>query len=151
MTLYEQRQDNFLVSTDPTKIDLAVTHGYLARSYWSEAIPEELLARAIAHSLCFGVYQEAGEKLTQVGFARIISDYATYAYLCDVFILEEYRGQGLSKFMMACIKAHPDLQGLRRWSLLTRDAHGLYHQFGFQPITSPERYMEITVPNIYKK
>jgi GNAT superfamily N-acetyltransferase len=151
MTLYEQRQGNFLVSTDPAKVDLAATHAYLARAYWSEGIPKDLLARAIANSLCFGVYEETGDKLKQVGFTRLVTDCATYAYICDVFILEEYRGHGLSKFMMACVMAHPDLQGLRRWNLVTRDAHGLYRQFGFKEVASPERYMEIIVPGIYLK
>ncbi|MEK9162943.1 MAG: GNAT family N-acetyltransferase, partial [Chloroflexota bacterium] len=123
----EQRKDNFLISTDPSKIDLDAVHAYLVRSYWAEGIPREVVERSVKWSLCFGVYDDA----KQIGFARVITDRATYAYIGDVYILEEYRGKGLSKWLMACIKAHPDLQSLRRWALATRDAHGLYKQFGF--------------------
>jgi N-acetylglutamate synthase-like GNAT family acetyltransferase len=105
------------------------------------------VARSIKHSLCFGVYKSG----KQVGFARVITDFATYAYIGDVFVLEEYRGRGLSKRLMQCIMEHPDLQGLRRWSLVTRDAHGLYSQFGFTGLKSPERHMEIHDSNVYKR
>jgi GNAT superfamily N-acetyltransferase len=144
---FEQRKDNFLISTDPAKIDLDAVHAYLVRSYWAEGIPREVVERSIKGSLCFGVYD--GTK--QIGFARVITDRATYAYIGDVYILEEYRGKGLSKWLMSCIKAHPDLQGLRRWALATRDAHGLYKQFGFTELKAPERWMEIANPGIYKK
>ena len=144
---FEQRKDNFLISTDPAKIDLDAVHAYLVRSYWAEGIPREVVERSIKGSLCFGVYD--GTK--QIGFARVITDRATYAYIGDVYILEEYRGKGLSKWLMSCIKAHPDLQGLRRWALATRDAHGLYKQFGFTEVKAPERWMEITNPGVYKK
>jgi GNAT superfamily N-acetyltransferase len=106
-----------------------------------------VVEKAVAHSLCFGVY--AGDQLA--GFARVISDYATFAYICDVFVLEEHRGQGLAKGLLATILAHPELQGLRRWMLVTRDAHGLYRQYGFQPARRPENVMEITHPGIYKE
>lgn len=144
---YEQSRDNFLVSTDPSKIDLDAVHAYLVQSYWAEGIPREVVERSIKWSLCFGVYD--GTK--QIGFARVITDRATYAYIGDVYILEAYRGKGLSKWLMSCIKAHPDLQGLRRWALATRDAHGLYKQFGFTELKAPQRWMEITNPGIYKK
>ncbi|MEK7442362.1 MAG: GNAT family N-acetyltransferase [Chloroflexota bacterium] len=143
----EQRKDNFLISTDPLKIDLDAVHAYLVRSYWAEGIPREIVERSIKWSLCFGVYDDA----KQIGFARVITDRATYAYIGDVYILEEYRGKGLSKWLMACIKAHPDLQSLRRWALATRDAHGLYKQFGFTELKAPQRWMEITNPGTYKK
>jgi GNAT superfamily N-acetyltransferase len=137
----------FSVSTDPAKFDLDVIHGYLARSYWSPQIPKDLVARAIDNSLGFGLYREAA----QIGFARVITDRATFAYLADVFVLEQWRGQGLSKFLMECIKSHPDLQHLRRWMLATADAHGLYAQFGFKQLAAPERMMEIVDAEIYQR
>jgi N-acetylglutamate synthase-like GNAT family acetyltransferase len=135
----------FLISTDRAKLDVDLIHGFLARSYWAEGIPRETVARAIENSLCFGVYND-GE---QVGFARVISDFATYAYLADVFILEPYRERGLGKELIATVMAHPELQGLRRWSLGTRDAHGLYAQFGFTALDNPSRMMEIADPEVY--
>jgi GNAT superfamily N-acetyltransferase len=141
----EYQQGNFVISTDPARLDLDTIHSFLTRAYWSEGIPKEIVVRAFSNSLAFGIYE--GSK--QIGVARIISDLATYAYLCDVFIDEAYRGQSLGKWLLACIKAHPDLQGLRRWSLATRDAHELYRQFGFSELKSPDRYMEIANPNIY--
>ena len=128
-----------MVSTDGGRVDLDVVHGYLTRSYWSPGVSREVVRRAIDNSMPFGVYHRDGR---QVGFARIITDKATYAYLADVFVLEEHRGLGLSKFLMEVIVAHPDLQGLRRFALATKDAHGLYAQFGFAPLTQPERHME---------
>ena len=147
MMTREWRRGEYLISTDKQRVDLAVVHGYLTRSYWAEGIPREIVQRSIEHSLVFGVYKGA----EQVGFARIISDLATFAYLADVFILEAYRGQGLSVWLMECIVAHPDLQGLRRWTLFTRDAHGLYEKVGFKRATSAERLMERAFPNIYKE
>ncbi len=144
--LHELRSNGFLFSSDPKRIDIDVVYGFLTNCYWAKGIPRETVARSIRHSLCFGVYR--GGK--QVGFARVISDYSTYAYIGDVFILDEYRGQGLSKRLMEFIKSHPDLQGLRRWSLITRDAHGLYSKFGFTRLKSPGRHMEIHDPNVYK-
>jgi len=137
----------FSVSTDRSRMDLDVIHGFLVRSYWSPGIPRELVVRAMENSLCFGLFHEAA----QIGFARVISDRASFAYLADVFILEPWRGRGLSKFMMECIKGHPDLQNLRRWLLATADAHGLYAQFGFAPIKKPERLMERVEPDIYQR
>ncbi len=139
----------FLISTDRSKLDVDVIHRFLARSYWAEGIPRETVVRSIENSLCFGVYDNA----RQIGFARVISDFATYAYLADVFILEPYRERGLGKELMASIMAHPDLQGLRRWSLGTRDAQGLYAQFGFKPVvnTRARTVMEIVDPEIYSR
>jgi N-acetylglutamate synthase-like GNAT family acetyltransferase len=138
----------FLISTDRSLLDVDVIHGFLARSYWAAGIPRATVVRAIENSLCFGVYDGA----EQVGFARVISDFATFAYIADVFILEPYRERGLGKELMASIMAHPDLQGLRRWSLGTRDAHGLYAQFGFTPVDNPSPIMmEIVDPDIYSR
>jgi N-acetylglutamate synthase-like GNAT family acetyltransferase len=139
----------FLISTDRSKLDVDVIHGFLARSYWAEGIPRQTVMRSIDNSLCFGVYDNA----RQIGFARVISDFATYAYVADVFILEPYRERGLGKELMASIMAHPDLQGLRRWSLGTRDAQGLYAQFGFKPVanTRARTVMEIVDPEIYSR
>jgi GNAT superfamily N-acetyltransferase len=147
----ESRRGEFLISADRTKLDLDVIHGFLTNCYWAKGIPREIVRRSIEHSLCFGIYHETGATLGQVGFARVISDFATIAYLGDVFVLEAYRGRGLSKWMMECIMRHPQLQGLRRWILLTRDAHGLYSSFGFTPLKAPERYMELHRPNLYER
>jgi GNAT superfamily N-acetyltransferase len=135
----------FTVTDDPAQIDVDVVHDYLRRSYWAENIPRELVRRSIEHSLCFSVLA-AGR---QVGFARVISDRTTFAYLADVFVLEDWRGRGVSKFLVRCILAHPQLQGLRRWLLTTRDAHGLYRQFGFRPPAHPERLMEIVERDLH--
>jgi GNAT superfamily N-acetyltransferase len=146
-TIVEHGKDDFVLSTDRERLDLDVIHGFLTSSYWAKGIAREIVARSIENSLCFGVY--IGDR--QVAFARLVSDFATYAYLGDVFVLEAYRGRGLSKWMMECIRAHPLLQGLRRWTLLTRDAHGLYAQFGFTPLKAPERYMELHNPDVYQR
>lgn len=143
----EYRHDGFVISTDPARLDLNVIHGFLTSSYWAKGIPRELVARAIARSLCFGVYDVNG---MQVGFARVISDFATFAYVADVFVLESHRGCGLGKALMKCVVQHPELQGLRRWSLSTLDAHKLYAQVGFTAPKWPERYMEILRPNLYE-
>ena len=127
------------ISTDPGRLQLDAIHAYLTRSYWSPGIPKELVARAIANSMCFGLY--LGDE--QVGFARVVTDKSSFAYLADVYVLEAHRGQGLSKRLVAAIQAHPELQGLRRFLLATRDAHGLYAQFGFKPLGAPERLMEL--------
>lgn len=141
----EATRGDYLVSTDPSRLDLTAVYAYLSRSYWSPGIPLDTVARALHGSLCFGLYQ--GEH--QVGLARIITDSATFAYLCDVYVLEEHRGQGLAKWLMEVVLAHPALQGLRRFSLVTRDGHELYQRFGFQPLVRPEGHMEIHRPNIY--
>jgi N-acetylglutamate synthase-like GNAT family acetyltransferase len=142
----EYRRDDFVISTDPARLDLDMIHGFLTNCYWAKGIPKEVVSRSIGHALCFGIYDANG---AQVGFARVISDFATVAYLGDVFVLESHRGRGLSKRLMECIMAHPALQGLRRWILLTRDAQGLYSQFGFTPLKAPERYMELHKPDVY--
>jgi len=141
----EHRKGKFVVSTDKTRIDLDVVHSFLTASYWAKGISREIVARSVENALCFGVYNDG----KQVGFARVISDYATYAYLGDVFVLEPSRGHGLGQWLMECIMSHPHLQGLRRWSLVTRDAHGLYAKFGFVPLEKPANYMELHDPEAY--
>lgn len=136
----------YTIDTNSSRLDLNVIHGFLTQSYWAAGIPRETVARSIEGSLCFGVYDDDA----QVGFARVISDFATFAYLADVFILESHRGRGLSKMLMDAIVAHPQLQGLRRWMLATRDAHGLYGQYGFTPVKSPDRWMERHFPDVYR-
>jgi GNAT superfamily N-acetyltransferase len=142
----EWRRGEFTISTDPGRIDLDVVHGYLSESYWAPGIPRELVARSIANSLPFGIYHGPA----QVGFARVITDRATFAYLADVFVLEEERGRGLGKWLMEVIMAHPELQGLRRWMLATRDAHGLYRQHGFEEVANPQALMQILRINLYR-
>jgi GNAT superfamily N-acetyltransferase len=137
----------FTISTDKPRFDIDMIHGFLSTCYWSEGIPRDVVRKSIENSLCFGVFE--GDQ--QVGFARVISDRATYAYIGDVFILESHRGRGLGKKLMAAIMGHPELEGLRRWSLVTRDAHGLYEQFGFTSLTNPQRYMERHDPDVYKQ
>ncbi len=135
----------YIFSIDKEKLDINVIHDFLMNSYWSKNIPIEIVKRSIENSLCFGVYHQN----KQIGFARVISDYTTFGYLADVFILEKHRGKGLSKILMEHIMNHPQLQGLRRFCLGTRDAHKLYEQFGFSVIKSPERFMEILHTNFY--
>jgi GNAT superfamily N-acetyltransferase len=135
------------ISTDPSRIDLSLVHEFLTDSYWAKGLPMDVLERAVRHSLCFGVYD--GQR--QIGFARAITDRATFAYIADVFITEPYRGRGVSRWLMECVKAHPSLQGLRRWALVTRDAHRLYQQFGFVQLGNPDRWMEIHDPDVYQK
>ncbi|HKW57520.1 MAG TPA: GNAT family N-acetyltransferase [Candidatus Acidoferrum sp.] len=142
---HEWRDGDILFSDDRALFDLSVIHDFLSRSYWSAGVPRELLGRGIENSLCFGVYAAA----RQVGFARAITDRATFAYLADVFILEAHQGRGLGKRLIRFIRAHPDLQGLRRWHLVTRDAHNLYRQCGFSAVSNPTRHMEILVPDAY--
>jgi GNAT superfamily N-acetyltransferase len=132
-------RDNYTISTDKAKLDLDVIHQFLSQdSYWAQNIPRELVQRAIHNSLCFGLYYQD----QQVGFARVISDLATFAYLSDVFVVPSHRGKGLSKFLIETISTYPDLQGLRRWMLATKDAHTLYAQFGFTPLDKPDLFMQ---------
>jgi GNAT superfamily N-acetyltransferase len=145
-TIVEYRRGELSISTDRERLSLDVIHGFLTSCYWAKGISREVVARSIAHSLCFGIY----EGCAQVGFARVVSDFATMAYLGDVFVLESHRGCGLSKWLLECIVQHPALQRLRRWILLTRDAHELYSQFGFAPLKAPERYMELHRPDVYE-
>ena len=136
--IIETRHENLLISTDPARLDLDAITDMLSRAYWAKGRTREVIARYVQHSLVFGVYD--GEK--QIGLARIVSDYTTFAWLCDVFIHEDYRGRGIGKWLMETILSHPELQGLRRFLLATRDAHGLYAQYGFKPLSIPERWME---------
>jgi GNAT superfamily N-acetyltransferase len=141
------QRDGFEISTDPKRVDAGVVHSFLTNCYWAKGIPLATVRRSIEHSLCFGIYQAS----QQVGFARVITDYATYAYLGDVFVLDEHRGKGLSKWLMECIVGHPELQGLRRWALVTQDAHELYEKFGFEEVRSPQRWMERHDPDVYAR
>jgi GNAT superfamily N-acetyltransferase len=138
--------DEYEFSADKQRLDVAAIHEYLTQSYWSPGVPRTVVERAIEGSLCFGVFLQA----QQVGFARVVTDKATFAYLADVFILEPHRGKSLSKRLMEFIFAHPDLQGLRRFMLATKDAHGLYKQFGFTELSNPALFMELHRPHVYK-
>ena len=139
------RVNTYDISTDPGRLQLDAIHAYLSRSYWSPGVPKAIVARAVANSMCFGIYLDGA----QVGFARVVTDKATFAYLADVYVLEAHRGQGLSKRLVEQIQAHPELKGLRRFMLATLDAHGLYAQFGFRPLAAPDRMMEIHDPDAY--
>jgi N-acetylglutamate synthase-like GNAT family acetyltransferase len=144
----EIAESGFIFSDDVNLVDVKAVHNYLStQSYWAKEIPIETVQKSIANSLCFGVYKDG----KQAGFARWVTDRATFAYLCDVYIENDFRGLGLSKKLMSLMLFHPDLQGLRRYSLATLDAHGLYAQFGFKPISTPENLMEIKVTDIYIK
>ena len=134
----EVHRDHFTISTEAARLDLDAIADMLSHAYWATGRPREIIVRSIQHSLVFGLYD--GKR--QIGLARVVSDYALFAWLCDVFIHEQYRGQGLGKWLMETVTAHPDLQGLKRILLATRDAHGLYAQFGWKPLSSPERWME---------
>ena len=138
---------DYEISTDPARVDAGMVHEFLTNSYWARGIPLETVRLSIENSIAFGVYLLQ----QQVGFARIISDLATFAYLADVFIVPAYRGRGLSRWLMECIVSHPDLQGLRRWMLGTQDAHGLYAKFGFTATKSPEIWMEIHRADVYAR
>ena len=133
----EWHKDSYTISDEQERLQLEVVFEYLARAYWSNGRPRAVIEKSLQHSLCFGVYQQD----QQIGFARVVSDHATFAYLADVFILEAHQGRGLGKWLVRTILEHPALQGLRRWMLATRDAHGLYAQFGFAPLEHPDRYM----------
>jgi len=136
----------YSITTDPAAVDLDAVHSAIAASYWAEGIPRDLMRRAIDGSLPFSLFQGA----RQVGFARVVTDRATFAYLADVYVLEALRGRGLGRWLIETVMAHPDLQGLRRFSLATRDAHGLYARFGFTPLQRPELHMEIARPGLYR-
>jgi ribosomal protein S18 acetylase RimI-like enzyme len=144
---FEKQRDNFSITTDPDRLDVDAVHAYLTRSYWAEGIPKEIVSRSVQHSLCFGLF-ETGR---QIGLARVITDRATFAYLCDLYVLEEYRGRGLGKWLMESVLEHPDLQNLRRFLLATRDAQGLYGRYGFRTLQNPDRHMEIRHPDVYKR
>jgi GNAT superfamily N-acetyltransferase len=158
-----------VISTDKRRLDVDAVHAYLSRSYWAEQIPRAVVELSIENSLCFGIYEVSastkiadrsgaldarandGRRERQVGFARLVTDGATFAYLGDVYVLEDSRGKGLSKWLMHAITSMPELQGLRRWNLATRDAHGLYAHFGFRALAAPERYMERLDPDVYRR
>lgn len=140
-------KDDYRITTNQPELDVPFVHNFLKTSYWAEGIPYETVQRAIEGSLCFGVFHQN----TQVGFARVVTDSATFAYLADVFIIEAFRGNGLSRWLLEIILAHPQLQGLRRFLLATRDAHGLYKKFGFTPITNMEPWMQLHQPDVYKR
>ncbi len=142
MKIDEAVKNEFIISTDKKKLDIQMIQNYLCNeSYWAKNIPAVTVEKSIEGSFCFGLYVREKEKISQIGFARVITDRATFAYLADVFIIEKFRGKGLSKWMMKTIMDHPQLQGLRRWLLATKDAHGLYAQFGFSALDKPERMM----------
>lgn len=141
------RSDDYCISTDNNLLDIPMIHHYLStESYWAKNIPLHVLQTSIDNSICFGIYYFN----QQIGFSRVVSDKATFAYLADVFILEPHRGKGLSKWLMETIMHYPELQGLRRWMLGTRDAHGLYAQFGWTPLSNPERFMQLHNPDVYQ-
>lgn len=144
--LHELHHEGYLISDDPARLDVDAIHAFLRTSYWAEKIPREIVARSVANSLCIGIYAATG---AQVGLIRVISDFTTFAYLCDVYVLEAHRGRGLSKAAMHACTTHPRLQNLRRLQLVTRDAHGLYAQYGFSVVAQPEMHMEKRDPNIY--
>jgi GNAT superfamily N-acetyltransferase len=134
----EWKKEKYIISDDPARLDLDAICDFLSRAYWADKRPRDVIEKSIQHSLNFGMYD--GDR--QIGFTRVISDHAVFAYVCDVFIHEDYRGQALGKWMMETILSHPELQGLRRWCLVTRDAHGLYSQFGFASLYDTTRWME---------
>ncbi len=140
--IIEVQREQFTISTDPARLDLDAILDFFTRAYWTQGRPPERTKRAIENSLVFGVYE--GTK--QIGIARVVSDFSIFAYLCDVFIHEDYRAHGLGKWMLETVMAHPDLQGIRRWTLVTRDAHGLYKQYGFDALTNPDGWMEMIRP-----
>ena len=141
----EYTNGQYRITTDTRRLDLDAIHAYLSRSFWAEGIPKATVAKAMANSLCFGLFH--GDE--QIGLARVVTDRATYAYLCDVYVLETHRGRGLGKWLIETVMAHPDLQGLRRFQLVTRDAHGLYSRHGFAAPEHPERHMEIFKHGMY--
>jgi|SRR5271154_4479202 len=143
-------KEKFIISDEKNKLHAEYIHNYLSnKSYWAENIPLETVKKSIEGSICFGMYEKENEK--QIGFARVVTDKATFAYLADVFIDEDYRGKGLSKWLMEVIMSYHELQGLRRWMLGTRDAHSLYEKFGFEALENPKRVMHIYNAGVYKK
>ncbi len=138
--------EDMIVSTDPEKLDLTYIHGFLSQTYWAQGIPREVVAKSMAHSLCFGLYRGVQQR----GFARVITDYATFAYLADVFVDPAEQGQGYGRLLVRTILNEPRLQGLRRWHLLTRDAHGLYQSLEFSPVANPDVQMELVHPPAYR-
>jgi len=144
---HEWERDGIVASDDPDRIDMDTVYGFLRSAYWSAGIPRETVEKSIRHSLAAGLYDGA----RMIGFARVVTDYATFAYLGDVFVLEAWRGRGLATWLTRCLVGHPELQGLRRWLLATRDAHGVYARVGFTPLANPQSMMTIHDPDIYKR
>ncbi len=144
--MLEWRRGEYVLRIDPDDLDVAAIHAYLTRSYWAEGIPLEVVRRSLQHSINFCIVRDG----VLAGFGRVVTDRATFAYVGDVFVLEAHRGRGLSKWLMESMVAHPELQGLRRWLLATRDAHGLYSQYGFTPLAKPDRWMERHDPEVYR-
>ena len=146
MKIIEWKSGEFEITTDRDRLEIQTIHDFLAlESEWARGIGRKIVERSIEHSLCFGVFH----RNRQVGFAHVITDCATIAYLGDVFVLKDYRSRGLAKWLMECVVAHPALQGLRRWILVTADAHDLYRKYGFTPLARPDRFMELHDPHIY--
>jgi len=143
----EWKQGEYTITDRHEDLDIGFVHNFLLDSYWAAGISRTLVEKSIRHSRCFGLYHHSG----QVGFGRVVTDLATFAYLADVFVVPAHRGRGLGKWLVTCILAHPDLQGLRRWLLATRDAHSMYSQSGFIALRKPEMFMEINDPNIYQR
>jgi GNAT superfamily N-acetyltransferase len=143
----EWKRGPYTISTNPALLDLEVIYDFLTKSYWAAGVPAPVVKRSVENSLPFGLYKDG----RQIGFARVITDYATFAYLADVFILEPFRGAGLGKWLVTVIDSHPELKGLRRWMLATRDAHKLYQAVGFESLRQPDRWMEKHDPNVYAK
>lgn len=144
----ERRHGDYLISSDPAQLDAEAVHSYLTRSYWSEGIPLPVVQRALQNSLCAGAYTSDRK---QVGLVRVITDRATYAYLCDVYVLEDHRRRGLANAMLEFVMDMPELQGLRSWNLRTRDAHGVYEKFGFKVVDNPGGYMVLRFPDVYRQ
>ncbi len=138
-------RDDYTISTDQARLDVDAIHAFLAQSYWATHVPRDVVERSLRNALCFGLYCNE----VQIGLVRVVTDYATIAYVGDVYVLPEHRGRGLSKWMMECVLAHPELQHLRRWILITRDAHDLYRRFGFRELKRPEGFMELHDPDVY--
>lgn len=150
MKIYEVHQNEFCISTNKSKLDIATIHDYLSKeSYWAKNIPVEIVQRSIDGSYCFGLYATENSTTKQIGFARVVTDSATFGYLADVFVLETYRGKGLSKWLIKTIMECPDLQGLRGWMLATKDAHSLYEKFGFSILENTGRFMRLSPFNTY--
>ncbi len=138
-------RDGYTISTDQARLDVDAVYAFISQSYWATNVPRDVVERSLRNALCFGLYRDEA----QLGLVRVITDYATIAYVGDVYVLPEHRGRRLSKWMMECVLAHPELQHLRRWILITRDAHGLYRQFGFRELKRPEGFMELHNPDVY--
>ena len=146
MSIEQYEREAYVISTAPERLDAQAIHAFLSGSYWAEGIPLEVVECSLRGSLCFGLYAPEG----QVGLARIVTDHATFAYVCDVYVLPHHRGQGLGRWLMESALRSPPLQGLRRWMLVTRDAHALYQQIGFRSLADPTRMMEIARPAMYR-